>query len=131
MISLAKFVSEHREAVESDLLKCGFTLDDVGRRLSWSALNSFIKNISSDSELMRSLRPDLWQWSTQAKTNAILADVFDLLNVINSNMCAKGSGKRPKKPKPYPRPINSKEKKRIGTAMPIAKLHKKIFGRKG
>ena len=43
-------------------------------------------------------------WATQAKTNAILASIYDILAVINANLCAKGSGKKPKKPKPYPRP---------------------------
>ena len=33
-----------------------------------------------------------------------------MLAVINSNLCAKGSGKRPKMPKPYPRPWDDKKK---------------------
>ena len=76
---------------------------------------------------MRKLRPDLYQWSTQAKTNAILADIYDMLAAINANLCAKGSGKRPKKPNPYPRPQQDKTK-HIGTPMPVDKLHRKIFG---
>lgn len=34
----------------------------------------------------------------------MLADIYDLLAVINSNLVAIGSGKRQKQPKPYPRP---------------------------
>ena len=127
-MSLAQFVNENSEAIEYDLLtRTGYCLQDVGRSLSWTALNSFIKNTPPDSALMRNLRPDLYQWSTQAKTNAILADIYDVLSMINANLCAKGSGKRPKRPKPYPRP-QSNHNEHIGTPMPVDELHRKIFG---
>lgn len=77
---------------------------------------------------MRELNPEISQWSTPAKTNAILADIYDLLAVINANLCAKGSGKKAKKPKPYPRPVDTKAEKHIGTPMPVDELHKRIFG---
>lgn len=128
MISLASYIQEHREAVNFDLLtKTGYELSDVGRRLSWSALDSFIKHTPPDGALMRELRPELAEWSTTAKTNALLADIYDILAAINSNLCAKGSGKRAKRPKPYPRPGRSSAKK-VGTALPVAELHKRIFG---
>ena len=130
MIALAQFVVEHKGAVEYDLMtKAGYTLQDVGGGLSWSALFSFVTHIEADSALMRELRPELSVWSTQAKTNAILADIYDVLSMINSNLCAKGSGKRAKRPQPYPRPVENKTQKRIGKGMPISELHKKIFGK--
>jgi len=129
MISLASYVKEHSEAIEYDLLtKTGHELSEVGRGLSWSALDSFVKNTPPDGALMRELRPELYQWSTPAKTNALLADIYDMLAVINANLCAKGSGKRAKRPKPCPRPKGNTARK-VGTAMPISDLHKKIFGR--
>lgn len=131
MTSLAEFVSEHREAVNYDLLtRTGYDLDSVGRGLSWSALDAFIRNTPPDSALMRKLRPDLYQWSTQAKTNAILADIYDVLAMINANLCAKGSGKRPKHPKPYPRPGATSNSRKIGKALPVDELKKRIFGKK-
>jgi hypothetical protein len=78
---------------------------------------------------MRELRPDLSQWSTTAKTNAILADIYDMLAAINANLCAKGSGKKAKRPKPYPRPGKHNTARRVGTALPVAELHKRIFGK--
>ncbi len=102
---------EHRKAIEHDLLiETGYELRDVGRSLSWEALDAFLSNISPDSALARELNPKMSNWATRAKTNAILASIYDMLAVINSNLCAKGSGKRPKKPKPYPRPWAEEKK---------------------
>lgn len=130
IISLARFVTEHKEAVEYDLItKTGNSLQDVGRRLDWSALNSIIRNIAPDSALMRELHPDVYQWATPTKTNALLADIYDVLNAINANLCAKGTGKRAKRPKPYPRPIPNKSERHIGTPVPIEELHRRIFGK--
>ena len=71
-------------------------MDDVGGRLSWSALYSFVKNLDSASALARELGKSTG-WENTIKTNAILADIYDLLEVI-------ASGKRIKNAKPYPRP---------------------------
>lgn len=96
---------EHRKAIEHDLIvETGHELRDVGSSLSWEALDSFLCNIGPGSALARELDPKMSNWATQAKTNAILASIYDILAVINANLCAKGSGKKPKKPKPYPRP---------------------------
>lgn len=74
------------------------------------------------SETGRELEPDFANWSCTLKTNAILADIYDLLAMINANLCALGSGMRAKKPKPYNRP-SDKEKKKIGkNALPAADL---------
>lgn len=81
-------------------------MNDLGHSLSWDALRSFLLHIRPDSALARELNPDTYIWASRAKTNAILADIYDLLSTLNSNLCAKGTGKRPKKPKPYPRPGN-------------------------
>ena len=128
--SLAEFVTEHREAVQYDLLtRTGYDLDDVGRGLSWTALDSFIKNTPPDGAIMRELRPELSQWSTTAKTNALLADIYDLLAAVNANLCAKGSGKKAKRPKPYPRPGAQSNVRKIGKALPVDELKRRIFGR--
>lgn len=42
-------------------------------------------------------------WETTSKTNEILADIFDMLQIINANIVNMASGKR-KNVKPYPRP---------------------------
>lgn len=109
--------------MEKDLLvKTGHSLEDIGRALSWSALGAFLRHIDINSETARELDPDLAAWGGTAKTNAILADIYDMLAMINSNLVAVGSGKRAKKPKGYPRP-GDKDKQKIGkNALPPDQL---------
>ena len=44
---------------------------------------------------------------TRLKTNAILADLIDVVSQLNMNVVAKGTGRRASKVKPYQRPDNS------------------------
>lgn len=97
----------------------------MGRTLSWRALRSFIGNTTPDSALAREINPKIAVWATQAKTNSILADIFDLLATINANLVAVGSGKRAKKPKRYERPVETDNTKRLGSkdALPRDAMH--------
>lgn len=73
--------------------------------------------------------PEYAPWAGTAKTNAILADIFDVLAMINANLCALGSGRRATKPKPYERPGDNR-KQHIGKdALPPNQL-REFFERK-
>lgn len=89
-----------------------------------------MQNIGLNSALMREINPDAAQWNSTLKTNAILADIYDLLAVINANMISLGTHKTAKKPKPYPRPgadRASKDEKHFGSdPLPVNELHKWI-----
>lgn len=63
-----------------------------------AALVSFVKFLPPESALRRAMNPgdDAFAWSTRAKTNAILADIFDAYAAVHA--------KKGRKPKPYPRP---------------------------
>lgn len=130
IISLAKHIEEHREAIEYDLMvRTGHDLNDLGRTLSWSALRSFLKKLDIHSALFLELNPDIAIWSDTAKTNAILADIYDVLASINANLIAIGSRKQARKPKTYPRPIKTEhdDEKRFGKgALPPEELHEWI-----
>ena len=137
MIGLAAFISEHRKAIESDLLReTGYELNDVGRTLSWDALDSFLNNLRPDSAIVREIEPELSTWTTQAKTNSLLADIYDWLANINSNLVALAEGKKAKRPKPYPRPGQENKEKteyHFGSkkdAMPVGKLREWIENRR-
>ena len=104
------------------MLKYGYSIKDVGHSLSWSALRSFIANISTESALTKEIQPDVYEWSTRLKTNVILADIFDVLAMINANLVALGSHSRAKTPKPYPRPKQDDDSRYGGDAMPISEL---------
>lgn len=104
------------------LIKTGHDLDDIGRTLSWGALGAFLNKLDADSELARELEPEIANWAGTVKTNAILADIYDVLTMINANICALGTGKRASKPKSYPRPGDNK-KQHIGkNALPPDQL---------
>ena len=96
--------------------------------MSWDALDAFLRHAGPDSALMKELNPDLSTWSQTTKTNAILADIFDVLALINANLNAIGSGKPAKKPKPYPRPgtqQNPENERHFGSgALPPDELRK-------
>lgn len=100
----------------------GHSLDDLGRTLSWSALRSFLHHVEITGELAMELDPDLAKWAGSLKTNAILADIYDMLAMINANLCAMGSGKRATRPKNYPRPYDNKKKTIGKNALPPDQL---------
>ena len=109
------------------MTRTNYQLEDVGGVLSWDSLQSFITHLGSDSALARDLGKQTG-WETTLQTNAMLADIYDLLQVINSNIC----GGKKKHIKPYPRPNRKAENtKRIGKgAMPYNKLREWIKERK-
>ena len=125
---LARFADEHAEAISYDLLtRTHYQLEDVGGALTWSSLASFVKNLGTDSALARDLNKSTG-WEDTIKTNAILADIYDLLQVINANLVAFASGgKKKAKIKPYPRPGGDGNKKRIGRGpLPLDQLREWI-----
>lgn len=99
----------------------------MGGALSWGSLASFIKNLGTDSALARDL-DKATGWEGTIKTNAILADIYDLLQVINANLVSFASGgKKRTKIKPYPRPGGDKNTKRLGRgALPLDQLREWI-----
>lgn len=114
------------------MTRAGFTLDDVPARLSYRALNSFIMHLGLDSALAAEVLPEESSWGTAVKTNTILADIFDMLAMINANLVGLGSGKRAKQPKPYPRPKNKKDRQKIGRdALPLDDLREWIRSKHG
>ena len=106
-------------------MRCGYELKDVGHSLSWGALHSFITNMGPESATARDLDPDLHRWSTTFTTNRILADIYDMLAMINANIVAAGSHKAAKKPKPYPRPGKKNSGDHYGKdAVPVDELRR-------
>lgn len=98
------------------LTKTQHNLEELGGTLSWSSFYSFVHNLDVDSATFRSMNPEYSAWGTRIKTNHILADIYDVLAMINSNIVAIGTRKAPKKPKLYPRPRkeNNEHMQRIG-----------------
>lgn len=113
------------------LIQTGYELADVGRTLSWDALGAFLRYIGPDSALAGEINPEAARWSSRIKTNELLADIYDELAMINSNMVTIGTRKRQKPPEPYPRPGQKRKKKNIGSgALPHDELIKWIEERR-
>ena len=133
IISLARFVEEHAGAIEYDLItRTRYKLEDIGGALPWGSLHSFIQYLGTDSALAQDLGKATG-WETRVQTNAILADIYDVLSAINSNLIAFASGGKKKvKPKPYPRPGRDRENTRkFGKgALPIPELREWIEERR-
>lgn len=133
MIGLAKFINEHRGAVEHDLLtETGYELNDIGSALSWGALKSFLSNVKLGSALSSEISPEMTEWATTAKTNTILADIYDQLSMVNANLRILITHKPGKKPEPYKRPgDDKKETRRIGKgSLPASKMREWIESRR-
>lgn len=74
--------------------------------------------MGSDSALARDLDKRTG-WEDTIQTNILLADIYDLLQVINANIC----GGKKRNFKPYPRPGRRDDNKKIGKgAMPLTEL---------
>ena len=100
-------MAEHGAALDYDLLtKTRYQLSDVGGALSWGTLRHFVQYLPRDSALSREIVPltDAERWTNGDATASILADLFDLVAQLRAEMAVKGSGKKPKHMKPYPRP---------------------------
>ena len=115
--------------MEYDLLtQTGHEINDIGRTLSWDALDSFLHSIGPDSSIGRELYPEQAEWATRVKTNSILADIYDMLALINANyVCAISKNHVFKMPKKYPRPWKNEQENEnhIGSgAMPPDELEK-------
>lgn len=124
------FMEEHHRALEYDLLQNGYELKDVGHSLSWGALLSFIQNLGPGTATARELNPELDLWGSRLKTNMILADIFDMLAMINANLIAVGSRKASKKPKPYPRPKKDNGNRYGKDAIKVEDLRKLFAGKR-
>lgn len=84
--------------------------------------------MGSDSALARDMGRSTG-WEDTIKTNAILADIYDLLQVINANIInMMTKGKKKKTVKPYPRPgRDDNNERKIGKgAMPLNDLREWI-----
>lgn len=105
-------------------MQTGYSLDDVGGALSWSALGAFLQRVDPGSALAHELEPELSAWATSFKTNAILADIYDMLAQINANLVSGFSRRRSQKPKRYPRPGDDDKRKLGKNAVSIEELDK-------
>lgn len=99
---------------------CGYTLDDLGVRLSCRALINFIRHLPCTSATCKALNPSMIEdinWSSDMYVAQLLAGISDHLASLNYSYARVHSkrGKSLHPPKPIPRPgIKDKEKVSYG-----------------
>lgn len=96
----------------------GWTVDDIGGRLSWLDLKAAINFRRDDSALNRSVDPD-WRWTIPAH---LLAGISDILAGANWQR----SGGKGKRPKPLERPgVGPKKKVHKVEAIPMDEFRRR------
>lgn len=126
MTSLAVAMRYHESALEYDLMTMtGRTLSeylDMGHE-GIVALCHFVRHLGLDSKLAREMAGfEAGPFDSGTQTNALLAELFDVLAGINANLVQLSSKSRVKRPKPFPRPWR-KDESRIGRdPIPVSKF---------
>lgn len=106
---LLDLLTEHREAIEYDLITLGRSIDDLGtRRLSWRDLLVIVRKSPRNSALYRERFPEDSEWGLPEQ---LLAAIFDVLQAGNWQRGG-GQGKRPEQ---LPRPGVTPERKTRGS----------------
>ena len=102
----------------------GCAVDSFG----WGNLITFVRHLPPTSAVYREKYPDAYEYASDLKQSAILADLFDAVNGL-SYMFAKAHGGKPKKPEPYPRPWANNDVQKIGSEpIPISEFNRWYYG---
>lgn len=100
----------------------GATIEQAANFFGWGEIKKFSQHLPIDSATRRAKNSELYDFASDLKRNAILADIVDALTGL-AYALAKMSGGRPEKPKPYPRPWKPSNVQTIGAgAIPISEF---------
>lgn len=118
ILGLYGLLKEHGEAIEFDLLECGMRLDDLGSEaLTWRDLLVLVRRWQTNptTALAESVHGVRW-----TITDQLLALVHDLLNQGNWQRAGKKTAPRPK---PLPRPWETKATSLGRDPIPISEFN--------
>ena len=91
------------------MTRAGALLSDVPSRVPWTALRSFVAHLDASSALVREMRPEAAEWRGTERVQSILADIYDAVACFQwTYVAANREHGKPRKPRPYPRPGQSK-----------------------
>nr|DAG04358.1 MAG TPA: protein of unknown function (DUF5361) [Siphoviridae sp. ctYkG6]DAO02421.1 MAG TPA: protein of unknown function (DUF5361) [Caudoviricetes sp.] len=99
-----------------------FTLDDLGERLSFRALFSFIQNLPKTSALWKATHPDdidYALWESQEIVPQLLARLSDQISQLAWMYSSAHTTKKQPKPKPLTRPGVESAKEEVYGKDPI------------
>ena len=105
----------------------GMPFEQAAISFGWGNLRDFALNLSTTSATYRALYKEHYSFASPTTQSAMLADIFDSLQMF-AYMFAKAHGGKGAKPKPYPRP-NADDGEKIGKdPIPIADFNKWYYG---
>ena len=112
---LARTVDEYGEAIDYDLMtRTGMTLRDwEDGRLDGRSLYRFIVNLDYTSAFFKVRHPDSAKtaaWLDGSAACALIAELIDAVRAGTNVLAYRGTGKRPPKLEPYPRPWRKDER---------------------
>lgn len=94
----------------------------------WGELINFADNLPLDSRTVYAKNREVFDFASDLKRNAILADIYDAIAMFLHSF-GKVHGSKSPKPKPYKRPWLSESEHHIGRgAIPISEFEKWYYG---
>lgn len=114
LIGLLALDREHWEAIEADLLRSGWTLDDVPHRLTWRAVLAHVRTARRGTALYSLTNGERADWGLAEQ---LAAEAVDALRISNWQRTENGRKGR-KQPKPVKRPwdvADKAEQKQFGS----------------
>lgn len=128
ILGLLQFLTEHRQALEFDLIKLGLRARDIGEPwLTWEDFRTIVRQLQQErgSALALELNgQELVDWTL---TNHLLATVFDSTNLVNWHLRWLGGENVGDPPEPLPRPgIKSKTVQWTGNPVTIEEMDRKL-----
>lgn len=125
---LALVMRDHAAALDYDCMTMtGRTLDeyaDMGAA-GTVALVHLVRYLGPDSALWRETHVEdgTWRWATAVGTNAILADMYDKLSMIDAHLVNAHYKNKVRKVDPYPRPNDGPRGEVVGKgSLPISEF---------
>ena len=109
--------------------RLGCSIDDAARRYGWGALRLWASHLPVDSAVYRSRDADMAAWALGGQQTTLLADLYDAVMASNWIQASRASGKKQRKPEPYPRPWARRERQHFGAgAIPISEFESWYYG---
>lgn len=101
------------------MTRAGATLDDLGARIPWRAFAHFVAHLDAGSAFVREVAPEAAPWLGTERIQSMLADLIDLVGILDWHIVSANSKRKPRRPKPYPRPWKRDEGKTVVGRDPI------------
>jgi len=118
ILGLLELVTEHREAVEYELLVRGYGLGDVGTlNLSWAEFRVLVRRwMGEPHNALAEAMAGYSIWSVGEQLQALILDAINLQTFVVQRVNGNRGAKRPK---PLPRPWDEKPTTYGAGALPI------------